>query len=145
MNATNPTTRSVLAFLKLIDESCNVFVPCLILFHTRHPTNPLVSRERRQTLPCCEGRFVSKERRAQISWHVVRCTARHSGFRHTLRNIFSIKTPYVNNKAKLELFTVRACSTLIVNQEKLSKIKTLKIRITFMYPTSQLAKRLSLS
>lgn len=62
MNTADPATRPTFSFLELTNHSFNMLPSRLILLDGDNPTNPLIARERRNALPCCQRRSIGNER-----------------------------------------------------------------------------------
>src|SRR5438034_9037976 len=82
MRATGPTTRPTLSFNQLRTHSLNVLLSRFRFLDRGSPANPLITRERRQVVPCITCRLAGSKRFPQIGWHLVHHARGEPFFRH---------------------------------------------------------------
>lgn len=62
-----------------------MFLSRLVLFHKRHPTNPLIAREWRKALPCRLRRTIGSKSLPNVRGHIVHRSRCKRFLHHTLR------------------------------------------------------------
>jgi hypothetical protein len=87
MRAARPTARPALSVDQLCTRPFDPVIPRLMFFCGLNPTDPLVAREGRNILPCCQRMRVRRQDLSQIRRHVVDHTSGDLFFGHRFNKL----------------------------------------------------------
>lgn len=78
-----PTTGSLFAISDICAESLNMLCSCFWFLHNSNPTNPFITRNRRESFPFLDKIFIASQDFLYIIRYIMDDAAQKCDFRHT--------------------------------------------------------------